>query len=124
MPLIQHAGWKLSAVALACLVGSFLLCRALVASPFGAVLRGIRENEARAISHRIEKLLANGLYHTMDWEELKETTMDPGPRTLLRVTVEQAALADEITSVLMGDDVESRKNFITTNARDVRNLDF
>ena len=37
---------------------------------------------------------------------------------------EEAALADEITSVLMGDDVESRKNFITTNARDVRNLDF
>ena len=45
-------------------------------------------------------------------------------RTLLQVTVEEAALADEIMSVLMGDDVESRRNFITTNARDVRNLDF
>ena len=60
----------------------------------------------------------------MDWHELKPTTMDPATRTLLQVTVEEAALADEITSVLMGDDVESRKNFITTNARDVRNLDF
>ena len=60
----------------------------------------------------------------MDWHELKPTTMDPASRTLLQVTVEEAALADEITSVLMGDDVESRKNFITTNARDVRNLDF
>jgi DNA gyrase subunit B len=60
----------------------------------------------------------------MDWQELKSTTMDPGSRTLLQVTVEEAAEADQIMSVLMGDDVESRRNFITTNARDVRNLDF
>jgi DNA gyrase subunit B len=60
----------------------------------------------------------------MDWEELKSTTMDPSTRTLLQVTVEEAAEADNIMSVLMGDDVESRRNFITTNARDVRNLDF
>jgi DNA gyrase subunit B len=60
----------------------------------------------------------------MDWEELKSTTMDPTTRTLLQVTVEEAAEADMIMSVLMGDDVESRRNFITTNARDVRNLDF
>ena len=60
----------------------------------------------------------------MDWEELKVTTMDASTRTLLQVTVEEAALADEVMSVLMGDDVESRKNFIITNARDVRNLDF
>ena len=60
----------------------------------------------------------------MDWQELRSTTMDPLSRTLLQVTVEEAALADEVMSVLMGDDVESRKNFITTNARDVRNLDF
>jgi DNA gyrase subunit B len=50
--------------------------------------------------------------------------MDAGSRTLLQVTVEEAALADEIMSVLMGDDVDLRKQFITTNARDVRNLDF
>ncbi len=60
----------------------------------------------------------------MDWEELRITTMDASSRTLLQVTVEEAALADEITSVLMGDDVASRREFITTNARDVRHLDF
>jgi DNA gyrase subunit B len=43
---------------------------------------------------------------------------------LLQVTVDEAALAEDIMSVLMGDDVESRKKFIQTNARDVRNLDF
>ena len=60
----------------------------------------------------------------MDYDELGDTTMDATKRTLLQVTVEEAALADEITSVLMGDDVDSRKQFITANARDVRNLDF
>ena len=60
----------------------------------------------------------------MDWEELRGTTMSISTRTLLQVAVEEAALADEVMSVLMGDDVESRRNFITTNARDVRNLDF
>jgi len=60
----------------------------------------------------------------MDWEELKSTTMAASTRTLLQVTLEDAARSDEVMSVLMGDDVESRRNFITTNARDVRNLDF
>ena len=60
----------------------------------------------------------------MDWPELRDTTIDVSLRTLLQVTIEQAAIADEITSILMGDDVESRKNFIVTNAREVRNLDF
>ncbi len=59
----------------------------------------------------------------MDWDELQETTIDPLKRTLLRVGVEQAAIADEVFSVLMGDDVESRKHFIQTNATDVRFLD-
>jgi DNA gyrase subunit B len=59
----------------------------------------------------------------MDWEELKDTTLDPTKRTLLKVTVEQAAIADEILSTLMGDDVESRKQFIVQNANDVRFLD-
>jgi DNA gyrase subunit B len=49
--------------------------------------------------------------------------MDPDRRTLLQVTVEQAALADEITSVLMGDEVDLRKAFIQRNAKDVRFLD-
>jgi DNA gyrase subunit B len=60
----------------------------------------------------------------MDWQELRATTMSIATRTLLQVTVEEAALADEVMSVLMGDDVESRRDFIATNARDVRNLDF
>ncbi len=59
----------------------------------------------------------------MDADELWETTMNPDTRTLLQVTVEQAAIADEVFAVLMGDDVESRKKFIQTNADDVRFLD-
>jgi len=60
----------------------------------------------------------------MDWEELRETTMSADSRTLLQVDVEDAAQADGIMTILMGDDVDQRKQFITTNARDVRNLDF
>ena len=59
----------------------------------------------------------------MDAEELWATTMDPARRTLLRVSVEQAAAADEVFSKLMGEDVQSRKRFIQTNAKDVRFLD-
>jgi DNA gyrase subunit B len=59
----------------------------------------------------------------MDYEELKVTTMDPATRTLLQVNVEQAALADEVMSILMGDDVDMRKHFIQTNAKDVRFID-
>ena len=59
----------------------------------------------------------------MDADELWDTTMDPAQRTLLQVTVEQAAVVDEVFSVLMGEDVESRKNFIQNNAKDVRFLD-
>ncbi len=74
-------------------------------------------------NHKKEFARLKGLGE-MDWEELRTTTMSASTRTLLQVTVEEAALADEIMSVLMGDDVESRRQFITTNARDVRNLDF
>ena len=59
----------------------------------------------------------------MDYDELWETTMDPATRTLLQVTLEDAAIADEIFSTLMGEDVESRRNFIQKNAKDVRFLD-
>ena len=59
----------------------------------------------------------------MDADELWETTMNPATRTLLQVTVEQASLADDVVSKLMGEDVESRKTFIQTNAKDVRFLD-
>ena len=60
----------------------------------------------------------------MDWDELRNTTMNVSSRSLLQVSVEQDAIADDVMSILMGDDVEQRKNFIVTNAREVRNLDF
>jgi DNA gyrase subunit B len=59
----------------------------------------------------------------MDYDELWATTMDPNRRTLLQVTLDDAALADEIFSTLMGDDVEGRRTFIQRNAKDVRFLD-
>ena len=59
----------------------------------------------------------------MNADELWDTTMDPEHRVLLQVTLDDAAQADEMFSVLMGEDVESRRNFIQQNARDVRFLD-
>jgi DNA gyrase subunit B len=59
----------------------------------------------------------------MNAKELWETTMDPANRLLLQVTLEDAATADELFSVLMGEDVEARRAFITRNAKDVRFLD-
>ncbi len=59
----------------------------------------------------------------MNADELWETTMDPARRILQQVTIDDAAQADEMFSVLMGEDVESRRNFIQQNARDVRFLD-
>jgi DNA gyrase subunit B len=59
----------------------------------------------------------------MDYDELWETTMDPNTRTLLQVTLQDAALADTVFSTLMGEDVEARRSFIQTNAKDVRFLD-
>ena len=59
----------------------------------------------------------------MDAKELWETTMDPATRILLQVTLDDAATADELFSVLMGEDVEARRSFIVRNAKDVRFLD-
>ena len=59
----------------------------------------------------------------MDFAELRDTTMNRGSRSLLKVGVEQASLADEVCSILMGDDVEQRRLFIQMNAKDVRFLD-
>jgi DNA gyrase subunit B len=59
----------------------------------------------------------------MNAEQLWETTMDPGVRTLLQVTVEDAVVADRTFDMLMGDEVAPRRRFITTHASEVRNLD-
>ena len=72
--------------------------------------------------HRNEFQRLKGLGE-MDAEELWETTLDPARRTLLRVEIAEAAVADKVFSQLMGDDVEGRKSFIQENAGDVRFLD-
>ena len=59
----------------------------------------------------------------MNADELWDTTMDPERRTLLQVGLEDAAIADEIFTILMGENVEYRRNFIQRNAKDVRFLD-
>jgi DNA gyrase subunit B len=59
----------------------------------------------------------------MNYQELGETTMDQNSRTLLQVTLDDAAKADEVFAVLMGEDVESRRTFIQKNAHDVKFLD-
>ena len=72
--------------------------------------------------HRNEFQRLKGLGE-MDAEELWETTLDPVRRTLLRVDIEEATMADAVFSQLMGDDVEGRKAFIQANAGDVRFID-
>ncbi len=59
----------------------------------------------------------------MDAEDLWDTTMDPDKRLLLQVTLEDASMADQMFSILMGEDVEQRRHFIQRNAKDVRFLD-
>jgi DNA gyrase subunit B len=82
----------------------------------------LREFEAEHPNRKIEVSRFKGLGE-MDWEELGATTMDPATRSLLQISVEDAAIADDVFSRLMGDDVESRKGFIQENAKDVRFLD-
>ncbi|WP_414644531.1 DNA topoisomerase (ATP-hydrolyzing) subunit B [Brachybacterium sp.] len=93
---------------------------------FSDVERDERLEAGRAAGRRIPK--DNGIQRykglgEMDWKELQSTTMDTTTRTLKQVTVDEAADADTIFSVLMGDDVESRRRFIQENAKDVRFLD-
>ncbi|WP_425548336.1 DNA topoisomerase (ATP-hydrolyzing) subunit B [Brachybacterium paraconglomeratum] len=93
---------------------------------FSDVERDERLEAGRAAGRRIPK--DNGIQRykglgEMDWKELQSTTMDTASRTLKQVTVDEAADADTIFSVLMGDDVESRRRFIQENAKDVRFLD-
>jgi DNA gyrase subunit B len=93
---------------------------------FSDAERDERLEAGRAAGRRIPK--DNGIQRykglgEMDWKELQSTTMDTATRTLKQVTVDEAADADTIFSVLMGDDVESRRRFIQENAKDVRFLD-
>lgn len=85
-----------------------------------AVSKGIASGKRIPKDNGIQRYKGLG---EMDYSELWETTMDPANRTLLQVTLDDAAAADEIFSVLMGEDVESRRNFIQRNAKDVRFLD-
>jgi DNA gyrase subunit B len=59
----------------------------------------------------------------MNATELWDTTMDPNGRVLLQVSLDDAAHADELFTILMGEDVEQRRSFIQRNAKDVRFLD-
>ena len=86
---------------------------------------GLLEN-GRAAGKRLPKDLAIQRYKglgEMNYEELWETTMDPDHRLLKQVSLDDAIVADEIFTVLMGDDVDSRRRFIQENAKDVRFLD-
>jgi DNA gyrase subunit B len=78
--------------------------------------------EAEHPNRKIEVSRFKGLGE-MDWQELGATTMDRATRSLLQVSVEDAAIADDVFSRLMGDDVDSRKTFIQENAKDVRFID-
>jgi DNA gyrase subunit B len=97
------------------------------------VQRGDKKQPVRDFSEVMRWLLAEveksmGLQRykglgEMNPEQLWETTMNPDKRTLLQVRLEDLVECEEIFSTLMGDDVESRRKFIETNALDVRNLD-
>ncbi len=78
--------------------------------------------EAEHPNRKIEVSRFKGLGE-MDWQELGATTMDRTTRALLRVSEGEAAIADDVFSRLMGDDVDSRKTFIQENAKDVRFID-
>lgn len=88
--------------------------------------RDIRLEAGAAAGRRLQKESGVQRYKglgEMNHEELWDTTMNPDTRTLLQVTMDDAAIADEVFSTLMGEDVEARRSFIQQNAKDVRFLD-
>jgi DNA gyrase subunit B len=100
--------------------------------PFTLTLgkKSVRAETFEQLRERALELAKEGMQVTrfkglgeMDASELRETTMDPANRMLIRVEVEDASVADRVFSMLMGDQVEPRREFIEQNARDVRFLD-
>ena len=92
--------------------------RRTVALSFQALRGAVLELARRGV--RLTRFKGLG---EMNAEQLRETTMDPASRTLARVTLEDATAADQIFSMLMGDQVEPRRNFIESHAKEVRFLD-
>jgi len=86
----------------------------------GLIEEGLKAGKKLGKDDNIQRYKGLG---EMNASELWETTMDPAHRLLMQVTLDDAATADELFSVLMGEDVEARRSFITRNAKDVRFLD-
>ncbi|MBB3038088.1 DNA topoisomerase (ATP-hydrolyzing) subunit B [Hoyosella altamirensis] len=86
----------------------------------GLLQRGLEANRKINTNDGVQRYKGLG---EMNAKELWETTMDPSVRVLRQVTLDDAAAADELFSILMGEDVSARRSFITRNAKDVRFLD-
>jgi DNA gyrase subunit B len=89
-----------------------------VAESFGALRNAVLDLAKEGVTMQRFKGLGE-----MNADQLRETTMDPTTRTLQRVTIEDAALADRIFTELMGDKVEPRKKFIERHAQEARFID-
>jgi DNA gyrase subunit B len=99
----------------------YIACPPLFSTVVGSEKIYLRDEAAKAAflaehpNHKREFNRLKGLGE-MDWQELRDTTMDPVRRRLLQVSVSDAAAVDRMLSSLMGDDAETKWEFITTNA--------